>query len=80
MQNALHPENVSSQHRSPLESLRSKYAQLLQLLERDDNSDKLTGQLSEMERQSFERSIEMLQAEHSLLQVAKGYASTFPHL
>ncbi|GAC98263.1 flavohemoprotein [Pseudozyma hubeiensis SY62] len=81
VQNALHPENVSAQHKAAVEMLRARYGQMIGLLKSESNVDKLTGLLDADEVARFLEVHELLVAEENLLEmVGKSYAGAFPRL
>ncbi|CBQ73631.1 conserved hypothetical Ustilaginaceae-specific protein [Sporisorium reilianum SRZ2] len=80
MKNALHPENLTSQHVTPLEELQGKYKLLLDPLERRENVERLTSHLDEEERERFLETVNVLSAESKLLEAAQRYATRFPHV
>ncbi len=75
----LHPENVAAQHRAPLKRLRTKYSQLLALLDKEGNAGRLTERLSREEQARFVEVREVLGAEKELLGVAERWAGRWPH-
>ncbi|SJX63470.1 uncharacterized protein SRS1_14226 [Sporisorium reilianum f. sp. reilianum] len=80
MKNALHPENLTSQHVRPLEELQRKYKLLLDPLNSTENVERLTDQLGEEEQERFLETVNVLDAESKLLEAAQRYATRFPHV
>ncbi|SPO26421.1 related to conserved hypothetical Ustilaginaceae-specific protein [Ustilago trichophora] len=78
----LHPENLTSQHKSPIEKLRNKYKALMQLLEDPERLNRLTNQLEPEFQDRFLAANEVLSAEKMLLDNAleMGYVGDFPRL
>ncbi|SPO26703.1 related to conserved hypothetical Ustilaginaceae-specific protein [Ustilago trichophora] len=76
----LHPENVTSQHISPVEKLSNKYKALTGLLQNRHWVDRLTNQLDPDQQERFLAANSVLSAEQTLLETATEYAGTFPRL
>lgn len=76
----LHPENVTSQHKFPVEMLRNKYKLLMKLLQNPERVERLTNQLEPVDQQRFFRAHEVLSAEKMLLDsvLEMEYVGDFP--
>lgn len=78
IQNALHPENLASQHVYPIRSLHKKYKVMLDILADPTQNSRLMDQLNEEEMQALSATRDVINTEKSLLWFAIPYASTFP--
>ncbi|KIS68660.1 uncharacterized protein UMAG_03232 [Mycosarcoma maydis] len=81
LQNPLHPNNIGAQHAVPIARLKSKYKEVIELLDAEGRLSKLTNHLNDADSDRFLNAFDLLNTEHTLLEiVGANHAARFPGL